>query len=431
MNQLVNEKLEDAVIGTLLQIDDVRPILMPKLSIDTFSKPDNRAIFEAISKLFSEDRTVDTISVESWLKENKGWKGHETANLINYDAIYNDPEDKVDELNDKKVKRRLAEGLNKVTGELPTKPKSSTEFITDVENIIHDQVDDLKVPGLSMDEIDERDKNIPKGEQLYMGDKFFDNTYYKSVGSRKGQYEVLLAISKHGKTYEALRRCFRYAQQGYKGLYFTLEANDRFINDRLKKYFDDNNPNIKIVDTSGAGNLAEIMQTVKYWRAAWGLDYFVIDYLQRIPVKDIPFHNETPRIVTSTNKLSDLAVKEDVFCLALSQPSKLDKTTRRGYKMEPNVWDIYGSTAIMKDSFMVSSLFRPSEVEELCFTREDGSIRGVQPPWSKKPDDMIDKNTVWLRQKIVREGERCTEWVKLTHTEKGLRRQPAETKVPF
>lgn len=427
MSQLKNEKLEDAIIGTLIHLFEVRPILMPKLSVESFTKPDNRAIFDGIQSLYSNNREIDVLSIENWLKEHKGWEDHETANITSYEAIYNDPEDKVDELNDKKAKRNILGEIRSIAHDIENKPVSASDIVTRLEQAINDGVDEVKIPGLTMDQIKERDENQPKFEQVYTGDKFFDYTYYSDVGSRKGQYEVVLGRPKHGKTHYAIWRAKKYALQGHKVVYFTMESNDREIYDRFYTYFDGHNENVILVDKTDVSDLADIIKTMRYWKASWGAEVAVIDYLQRVPVKDINYHDETKRIVTCSNYLSDLAIRENILCIGLAQPSNPDRRSRRGYKMEPEVWDIYGSGAIEKDAFMVSSVFRPSEIEELCFFDHEGNIRGVQAPGSKDEADMLHKNTVFIRQKIVRNGEKYVPYVRFKHTDSGLTRVQKET----
>lgn len=422
MSKLKNTKIEDAVIGTLIHLFEVRPIIMPKLSVDAFTTSDNRAIFEGIKSLYDSDVDVDLLSLENWLEDNKAWGKKELANLQHYEPIYTDAEDKVDELNDKKAKRNLLDGLLEITRNIQSEPKGASDFVTELERLISEGVKEVKIPGLTMDQIKERDANSPKFEQIYMGDKFFDHTFYSDVGSRKGQYEVVLGRPKHGKTHYAIWRSVLYASMNHKVVYFTMESNDREIYNRFSNYFGGHNKNVIIVDKSGVSNLTEIIQAMRYWKAVWGAEICVIDYLQRVPVQDVNYHDETKRIVVCSNYLSDLAIKENILCIGLAQPSNPDRRSRRGYKMEPEVWDIYGSGAIEKDAFMVSNVFRPSEIEELCIYDYDGSIRGVKAPGSESEADMLHKNTVFIRQKIVRDGQKYVPYVKFKHTDNGLER---------
>lgn len=426
---LQSKKLEDAVIGTLIQLFEYRPILLPKLSPDSFEDRDNRAIFEAISELDDSGKEVDLLSVEQWLRDHKKWGDQDVANLVGYDAIYQDPEQKVDDLNDKRNTRNLLKGLESVIRSIRTEPKTSTEHVAQIEKVVRGQIEHIDIPGLSMSEIEERDQHQQKFEQLYVGDKFFDHTYFSGSGSRKGQFEVILGRPKHGKTHFALWRTKQYVEQGYKGLFYTMESNDREIYNRLRGYFGENNDNVKIIDKSGVSNLAEIMQTTKYWKAAWGVDFIVVDYLQRVPVEGISYHDETKRIVTCSNYLTDMAVKENVLCIGLAQPSNPERHSRKGYKMEPEVYDIYGSGAIEKDAFMVSSVFRPSEIDELQFLNYQGEIRGVKAPGSDDERDMLHKDTVFIRQKVVREGSKYVPFVKFIHNNSGLER--VISKAPF
>lgn len=423
--EINNDKIEVAVLDTLIQNQEQQPIMIPQLDIDCFTTTIRREIFEAVSDLAEQEKEIDLLSVEIWLKRNRRWSNEDCKyfqKLTTNNVIYRDPTQEIKELNDLKTKRKLDKGLSDLIIMNREPSVSAMETRAKAENIIRDQVNSNQVPGSSMDEIEEREANSTKGEQLMTGDPFFDQTFFQHVGSRKGQYDVLLGISKHGKTYEALRRVYHYAQQGYKGAVITLEANDRFIWDRLVRYFGGNNPNIIIIDPSEANNLEEIIQAVKYWKAAWGLDYFIIDYIQAVPVNDIPFQKELSRIVTTSRSLANFCSSEDLYCLALAQPSKMDQSRRRGYNMMPKVWDIYGSTQIQKDAFMVSNIFRPREVEELCFHRKDGSVKGVQAPGSRDPADMLPKNTVFLQQNVVREGKKYQGLVKLFHTDEGLER---------
>ena len=48
---LRSDKFEDGIIGTLLWLDEARPVLMPKLTVDSFTSAERRAAFEGIQAL--------------------------------------------------------------------------------------------------------------------------------------------------------------------------------------------------------------------------------------------------------------------------------------------------------------------------------------------------------------------------------------------
>lgn len=434
---------ERSVLATLLTWWEFVPIAMPQLSEDHFHTPWHKDVFAAIKDLHQQGKEIDLISAEVWLRENRKWDDGQIANMVELtpDAVTPDKaEEHIKELADRRTKRDMLPPLKNLVLDIENTGKSATEHLATLERIKEENLLTATVPGLTASQIRKRDADRPRYEKINMGLPFFDNEFYRHYGSHKGTTEVIFGETKHGKSYVAQWKVAQYLDQGYKGIYITMEDIDRSIMERVEKQM--KRPelieNLIIVDQGqGCSNLHDIINITKYWNAVIGLDFGVADYLQRIPVQGIDYSDEKNRIVTCTNFLTNLATTEDMFLMLLAQISRDAVKYRKKWNQEPEVSDIYGSSAIEKDAFFALNVFRPNRVEDLCkYDYQTGELTGVYGP----NDDIVHKNSVYVRQKLVREGELYRPYFRFVHTNEGLhipekdpwwKKNRTEEKSPF
>ena len=243
---------------------------------------------------------------------------------------------------------------------------------------------------------------------------------YDEAGSHKGQTEVIFGHPKHGKSVYAIYRACGYLKAGYRGLYITMEDTYIKIRQRLGQQLGDDTPYLDsmiLADRSlGTRNLDDVTTFLRYHKIVDKIDFAVIDYLQRIPVKGLSARDEVQKVMEVSNRLTDLANELDLLVLLLAQPHRIEKT-RTGWAQFPDVSDLYGSSAIEKDAFLATAVFRPNQVETLCnFDNTTGRILSIRN-WD---GHSVNPNSVYVRQRLNREGERCRAVLHLIHTNEGL-----------
>ncbi|MFH5884089.1 DnaB-like helicase N-terminal domain-containing protein [Halalkalibaculum sp. DA3122] len=420
---------ERTVLATLLMSWEFVPVAMPKLTEDHFTDI-RKEIFQAIEATHQSGKEVDLVTVEVWLKENKNWIDRDIENLSSLVTKQTAPakaEEYIEELSDRKTSRTILPQVKSLAIDIEKGDKNSSESLAELERIKEQNLESASIPGLTASEIRQRDADKPRYERLYTGNQFFDTKFYKNYGSHRGTTKVIFGETKHGKSYVAQWESAAYLDQGYNGIYITMEDIDRNIMDRVERQMEtDNIENMIFVDQGqGCSSLHDIINIIKYWNAVRGLDFAVVDYLQRIPVQGIDYNNETSRIVSCTNLLTNLATSEDILFTLLAQVNREATKYRSGWEKEPNAFDIYGSSAIEKDAFMAFNVFRPNRVDELCETDyQTGELTGVQGP----DGSIVHRNSVYIRQRIVREGEMYRPYVRFIHNNNGLHHQRKHSK---
>jgi len=419
MNYLEVPEIEKAILGHCMMGAHETTLVTNKVSHEDFHDEHHKLIFQAIEELYQNDKEPSVISIEHTLSEWGKLDRIGTQFLLDLNS-YNSGniEWEIDILRDRSTRRALRAGINNLHQQIPNTQVSTGELISELERLQTGAIQHTSIPGLTPLQIYERDQNKPKFERLTIGDPFFDNKMYSKVGSHKGTTEVVFGLTKHGKTRYAKWRTAQYLKQGYKGIYYTAEDRDSSIQDSMWRLLEDKElgENLIIADKSqGVDDLTSLMNLIRYWNAKIDIDFVVVDYLQRIPVHEIPFYEEGQRIITCSNNLTDLANQQAFFGLMLAQPHRLEKH-RKGWFMEPNIHDLYGSSALEKDAFVATSVFRPNQVESLQVTDEYGELTAVQDA----SEQNTHRNSVFIRQQIVREGELLTSRYQFIDSDRGL-----------
>lgn len=291
------------------------------------------------------------------------------------------------------------------------------EAIADIQGLQNATAANDSHRGLTITEIEARQDVLKSFEKLETDFDFLD--FYDYCGNHKGQTEVIFGHTKHGKTAYAIYRAAGFLKAGYKGLYITMEDTHTKIKDKFTAQLGDGDykDRIWVSDRSiGTKDLDDVCKFMRYHKVVDDIDFCVIDYVQRIPVKGLSSRDETMKVHEASNRITDLANELDLMVMLLAQPHRIEKI-RKGYNMFPEVYDLHGSSAIEKDAFVATSVFRPNQLEELCIYDSYGEIKNIKAPDGSTP---MHKNTVYVRQKLNREGERSGRWLQLIHTDNGL-----------
>lgn len=420
--------LEESMLNSLLTSVEAPPICIPLLTEDSFYYPFNKDVFRVIREDYDKHSSVDMFRVEGRLKE----MNPDILLSHIYDSEWLNPanaESYCKSLNGLRAKRNWLRGVGNEAKNIGS--RTPEELFTNTEKIIHDNLDSVTIPGLTPTQIEERDKNRTKGEQLFTGDTFMDKEFFKDSGSRRGQITVPFSDTGHGKTYWTIWLACRYLEQGYKGVYCIFESTDTKIKDRIKENLRDHSKldNIIIVSVGqGMRNLDDSVNAIKYYNAIMDIDFFAADHLRIIPVPGVPDWKDTEKISTSINRYMILSQEVDAHGLCLSQVNRDTLRGVKGWSKDPDLQNLYGSSAIEQAAEMAISIFRPKRVEELHDYWPSGELRAVKGP----DGDTYDSNSVFIRQKKTREGEQYIPYVRFVHGKNGLeRKQNLKDDTPF
>lgn len=409
-------EVELAILNCLLDFQEARPVLMPKLRKDMFTSPEAIYIYELCAALYDDKPFYTRFDAD--VRARREDKEEAFVCLAEADPFI-DPAGAdyyVQILQQYALRRHYIRAGTELVKESSDKNSDIGKLAEMVEKLQNQQAEQLEMPGLTPHEIIERDRDAPKFKRIDMGIKHFDTAIYKDGGSHTGTTEVIFGHTKHGKTQYAIWKVAQYMKQGYKCLYITLEDTDSNITNVLLNYFSADEAvldNCRIIDVdSGRNDVTDIVNIVRYWNAREGIDVVCIDYLQYVQVQGVGPTEEVARIKTVSNRLTRLAKEQKTFNMLLAQPHRVDKY-RKGWALEPEVRDLYGSSDIEKDAFCATAVFRPSEVKELQVTNYEGEMTGVKDMDGTE----VNAGSVYIRQKLMRRAKKYSAYFRFVHTD--------------
>ncbi len=274
--------------------------------------------------------------------------------------------------------------------------------------------DNLEAKTYTMSEVAQELASGIIGERLSIGNPDLDMLYADN-GSHKRTTEVCVAYSKTGKTNYACYRTALYLKQGYKGAYITFEGGREMIYNFMLPQIGNTEygDNLFIIDSC-----RDLDQTIaKIWelKIVHDIDFVVIDYLQRIPVAGLSYHQELERIVNISPALTSICHQENIFGLILAQPNRPERQ-KSGWQNFPTTDSIYGSTQIEKDAYIISALFRPAQFRGLTFRNSATKLDAVQ----MYDNSLAPYHTVSLRVLKQRSGVVQTKTINMLHDDTGL-----------
>jgi hypothetical protein len=207
-------------------------------------------------------------------------------------------------------------------------------------------------------------------------------------------------------------RASMYLKQGYKGAYFTFEGGREDIYYSMQPYMTDSN-NLFIIDS--CQTLEATIAKIWELRMRHDIDFIIIDYLQRINVTGIRYHEEVNRIVTISTELTNICQRENIFGLFLAQPRKPSEDLS-GWKHFPTAESIYGSGQIAKDAYIITGLYRPRFIKGCLYRNRVTKEYGVE----SNTGDICHPDSVFLRVLKQRRGITKMQTVQMIHSNKGL-----------
>lgn len=409
--------LEIAVLGAILIERNAFNNIAQILTKECFYDSRNEMIFNACHGLYLKNCPIDLLTVTEELRrkgqlENVGGAFHlgeltnkvaSTANIVEHSQII------FQKFMQREAIRLSYSILNKAyddtTDPFELIEKAQSDFSKITQNLNKSKVSHISEVALEViKEMRENQNKDIKHLGLTSGLEKIDNI---TLGFTKPDLIILAGGTSEGKSTLALQIA-KHISKAHKVAFFSLEMSNKQLvwkiisseinasvsqirkgklNDyqwsKLEKetFEDFTNSNFYLYDEGGLSifNLISICRSLKNKN---GLDLVVIDYLQLLTAMggDIKFGIREQEINFISKKLKALAKELDIPIIALSQLSRIEKGTKRLYKLS----DLRESGAIEQDADGVIFVFRPHyhgissmqiNGEEMYFSENDAIIQ--------------------------------------------------------
>lgn len=397
-------EIEQAILGACLVDIEHYNYASDLINENCFYTKKNQIIWKAMGSL----EVFDLLSVEQKVKD----MGEiETVGEFYLIDLMKYGTSRIEEycqiLIEKKLHRDLISQTQKVLNECWD--SSDVYNILDKFHQIADKVgiDSTVRKSLKPSEIFKRDKDQPKAEKLLLGVPNLDQGIYESA-MRRGQVELTIADSGHGKTQYALYKAERLLRQGYKVAWFQLEGYDT----ETATYMVDNEVpqfnNLFICDT--LYDIEDIKREARKLNREHSIDFYVFDYVQNIECNQNI--SRTEKVEYISKQITRMAKELNAVCNPLSQIT-ISYNTRTGWSQEPGYGDVRWSQQLKQDASIITSVFRPSRIESLVLNKDTVRLwdEGLTAPY----------NSVFIKQAKVRHGTQDWKRFHLLHHDSGLK----------
>jgi len=400
--------LEECLIGTLLNHIEYRDLIFDITDKDHF--PNRHPIYLEACRQHGEGMQFDAETISANVKE------YPYTQILEMQMHGIPSEQKIKSyvyaLKEQRDRRLLRDSIAK------TYHFSQKEDITTDDLLMHisklsDDTDETGDSGaLTPVQIFERELNNPIKEKLTTNISIIDNNIYKDVGLHKGDINVILADSGHGKTQFSLFLASQLLNSGHVGLWFQMEDYDVNTAKQIALNAMDHCDKMFIVDDKD--DIDEIKRICKLVKQEHGLDFVVIDYIQEVYAKG-RFDSRTLELNYVTKIIKQIAKEVNVVVLVPSQVT-INDHVRNGWQLEPRYKDAQWAQVIKNVAHCMTSVFRPSMVQSLVV---DNGIGKKVSGWSE--DQRFDYNSVFVKIVKSRRGMITHERMQLNHNgDKGL-----------
>ena len=395
--------LEEVLVGTLLASREYRDLIFNITDAQHF--PNLHPIYLEACKQHGEGIKIDEYTV--------------SAKLDNYGADYllelqmhqRTSEDDIRSfakvLRETADKRRITQSINNVS-QIANKPDTTMDdLMMHIDKLTSELDEASPVPALTPSEIFKREESKPKKEKLLTGIEKIDEGVHKDVGLHKGDINVVLADSGHGKTQYITFLSANLATQGSQGLWFQMEDYDVNTATQLGVMAANYADNIRIIDSTD--DIDEIKRLCRLAKIEHGLDFVVIDYIQEVYAQG-RHDSRTLEINYVTKVLKQIAKELNVLVLVASQVT-INDHTRSGWKLEPKYKDAQWAQVIKNVAHCMTSVFRPNMVESLILKNSFGDLR--VKGW--RDGETYGYESVFVKLVKSRRGQLTHERLKLYH----------------
>ena len=403
MSQLDQRHLEEVLVGTLIANREYRELIFNVTDATHF--PNLHPIYlEACRQhvqgiLFNEDTLaakLDNYNAD-YLLELQMHQRTSEHDIKGYSRILKDNADR----------RKLTKSLTQATQLAHNPSTTMDQLMMEIDKLSGELDEATPVDALTPTQIFEREQSQPKKEKLVTGEPKIDNQLYQHVGLHKGDINVILADSGHGKTQWSTSLASKLAVQGYQGLWFQMEDYDVNTATQLAMQAVAHADNVRIVDTTD--DIDEIKRLCRLAKIEGGLDFVVIDYIQEVYAQG-RYDSRTLEINYVTKILKQIAKELNVLVIVPSQVT-ISEYNRSGWQLEPKYKDAQWAQVIKNVAHCMTSVFRPNMVESLILMDALGNLK--VKGW--RDGDVHAYESVFIKVVKSRRGQLTHERIKMLH----------------
>jgi replicative DNA helicase len=391
-----NVDAERALLGAIILKPDVMHDISVLVYPESFYADKHRAIFSAISQLFSKGDPIDIVSVATKLKEMNeltrvGGASYVTELIETVPAAGN-ASYYADQVQAKSSLRGLIHAADDIAEIGFSDPESVDEALDQAEKKIFQATQapssqKFRPIGTALTEAWERFEYLTENPQekrgVPSGFHALDNVL---AGFQKSDLIILAARPSMGKTAFALDLARNAAlQSGASVGFFSLEMSDQQLVDRMlaaesgvdswklrtgKLSNDEEYEKLKaameklskapihIIDQADM-NIVKMKSAARRLKNEYGLDMLIVDYLQLMsPTLSKGSDNMVQQVTEISRSLKILAKELDIPVIALSQLSRA--VEQRGGK--PKLSDLRDSGSIEQDADVVMFIHREDKM---------------------------------------------------------------------
>lgn len=364
--------------------------LMDKVDESMFVDPVNKIIFKAISELFLSQQPINTTSLAQQVFKSKALHRQEAilavSEITSFTAGYNELPDAINYLICETIKQEhitLAQKVSYMTSQMEYAPEN-------VLNLIQDHITNNKYKALInkrsfdnqtlLDELEEKmriasESNGVSG--IRTGYHQFDeitsgmqptNLIVVAARPGAGKTQMGLGIMKAASIRNNMKGLFISCEMdevqvmkrliavdsgvpGYSIKKGRLSPNERGRFERSKRRIASSG--VKIV--GGSFTITDVITMVYKMKYTEGLDYVVLDYIQKITSPGA--QNRTNEVGDVSRKLKDMANELKIPIVALAQ---LSRAVEMRTDKRPILSDLRESGDIEQDADIVAFLYRPA-----------------------------------------------------------------------
>ncbi len=414
-----NLDAEQALLGAMFIDPSVVADVMEICSVNDFYSESNRLIFEAVERLYEENKGVDPITVMDLLKKEGNLDKiggamylskladitPTSANAEYYARIVRDKsilrhlistgsrivesayeERDVEDILDDAEKAIMAIGEQRMT--------RSYESISTIVHRTFENIENVKIQHQSPDEHGIYVSGIPTG---------FPSLDAMTAGFHKSDLVIIAARPSVGKTALAINMVKEMTlKHNIAVAFFSLEMTKEQLAQRLlcsqgsvdlKKiragYLSDDewgrltnaasqfyNVHLVVDDTPGI-DIRELRAKTRRIKKEYGLDLLVVDYLQLMRTR-APKENRQQEVSEISRSLKILARELGICVIAISQ---LSRAVEQRESRRPRLSDLRESGAIEQDADLVMFLYRHGYEKDS--KRDKDEMNGID----NKPDE--------------------------------------------
>lgn len=310
-------------------------------------------------------------------------------------------------LKDTTDKNRLRYSLKHINDVANSPTTTMDDLLVEIDKLNQTVDDASQKIALTPSEILEREMKEPKKEKLLTGISKLDDGLHKDVGLHRGDINIVLADSGHGKTQWSTFVASKLAQQGYQGLWFQMEDYDVNTAKQLGLMAGYEADNVRIIDS--VDDIDEIKRMCRLNKMDYGLDFVVIDYIQEVYAQG-KHDSRTLEIQYVTRVMKDIAKQLNVLVIVPSQVT-INSLNRSGWSLAPKYKDAQWAQAIKNVAHCMTSVFRPNMVQSLVTTDHEGylAVKG------RRDGETHDYQSVFVKLVKTRRGQLSHNFVHMLH----------------